>query len=82
MQAMVKELKEEEAVLNTGEVLSYGVAVWSTGVGPTKFTTALDFAKTARGRLAVDGHLRVLEHVDADKAKASRLYTPADVSIA
>ena len=34
----------------------------STGVGPTEFTTSLHFAKTARGRIAVDDHLRVLVH--------------------
>ena len=31
-------------------------------MGPTEFTTSLHFAKTARGRIAVDDHLRVLVH--------------------
>ena len=34
----------------------------STGVGPTDFTTSLPFAKTARGRIAVDDCLHVLVH--------------------
>ena len=77
---MVKELKADEAVLSTGEVLPYGIAVWSTGVGPTNFTTGLSFAKTARGRIAVDGELRVLQHMDPAKAKHTELNKPADVS--
>lgn len=77
---MVKELKADEAVLSTGEVLPYGIAVWSTGVGPTNFTTGLSFAKTARGRIAVDGELRVLQHMDPTKAKHTELNKPADVS--
>ena len=31
-------------------------------MGPTNFTTSLHFAKTARGRIAVDDQLRVLVH--------------------
>ena len=31
-------------------------------MGPTQFTTSLHFAKTARGRIAVDDQLRVLVH--------------------
>lgn len=77
---MVKELKADEAVLSTGEVLPYGLTVWSTGVGPTNFTTGLDFAKTARGRIAIDGELRVLQSVDPSKAKHTELHKPADVS--
>lgn len=37
----------------------YGLCVWSTGVGPTPFTTSLPFAKTPKGRLAVDEFLRL-----------------------
>lgn len=81
MQAMVKELKADEAVLSTGEVLPYGIAVWSTGVGPTSFTTGLEFAKTARGRIAVDEELRVLRHVDPAQAKHTELQKPGDVSL-
>lgn len=38
---------------------SYGLCVWSTGVGPTPFVTSLPFAKTPKGRLAVDEFLRL-----------------------
>ena len=57
---MVKELTPTEARLSNGEVLPFGVCVWSTGVGPTDFINNLPFAKTAKGRLAVDKYLRVL----------------------
>ena len=41
-------------------MLPFGLCVWSTGVGPTPFTLSLPFAKTPRGRLAIDPFLRVL----------------------
>ena len=61
MQGMVKELTAKEAKLSNGEVIPFGVCVWSTGVGPSTFINNLPFAKTAKGRLAVDKYLRVLE---------------------
>lgn len=57
----MKEVTATEAVLKDGRVIPFGVCVWSTGVGPTPFIDALGFAKTARGRLAVDRYLRVLQ---------------------
>ena len=47
----------------------------STGVGPTEFTTSLPFAKTARGRIAVDDKLRVLVHPDQEHGPS----TPGEV---
>ena len=70
-QGMVKELRETEAVLSTGQVIPFGVCVWSTGVGPTPFIDSLKFAKTAKGRLAVDKHLRVL--VDDSKGQKGEI---------
>lgn len=78
-QGMVKELTPTEAHLSTGEVLPYGIAVWSTGVGPTSFTTSLPFAKTARGRIAIDGEMRALQHVDPEKTAKSDPEKPSDV---
>ena len=77
---MVKKLTETEAHLSTGEVLPYGIAVWSTGVGPTSFTTSLPVAKTARGRIAIDGEMRVLEHIDPEKTGKGDPEKPSDVS--
>lgn len=59
-QGMVKELTPTEAKLSNGDVIPFGVCVWSTGVGPTEFINNLPFAKTAKGRLAVDKFLRAL----------------------
>ena len=78
---MVKELTQTEAHLSTGEVMPYGICIWSTGVGPTSFTTSLPFAKTARGRIAIDGEMRVLQHVDPEKTGGADPSKPSDVSI-
>eukprot|EP00891_Asterochloris_glomerata_P000602 jgi/Astpho2/602/fgenesh1_pg.00013_%23_29_t len=61
VQGMVKEVHPKHCKLTNGEEMDFGLAVWSTGVGPTKFTTSLNFAKTAKGRIAVDSSLRVLQ---------------------
>ncbi|KAL3148596.1 hypothetical protein ABBQ38_014024 [Trebouxia sp. C0009 RCD-2024] len=81
LKGMVKELTPTEAHLSTGEVLPYGIAVWSTGVGPTSFTTSLPFAKTARGRIAIDGEMRALQHVDPEKTAKSDPEKPSDVKM-
>ena len=78
MQGIVKKLTETEATLSTGEVMPYGLAVWSTGVGPTEFTTSLPFAKTARGRIAIDGQMRVLQHIEPENEGGAP--KPSDVS--
>ena len=80
LQGMVKELTATEAHLSNGDVLPYGMAVWSTGVGPTTFTTGLPFAKTAKGRIAIDGQMRVLQHIDPDRVRESEPHKPSDVS--
>lgn len=61
----MKELTPTEARLSNDKVIPFGVCVWSTGVGPTEFINSLPFAKTAKGRLAVDKFLRVLGKSDA-----------------
>ena len=78
MQGVVKSIRAEELTLSSGENLAYGLCVWSTGVGPTDFTTSLPFAKSAKGRIAVDDTLRVLVHPDRC-TEASGPTTPADV---
>jgi NADH:ubiquinone reductase (non-electrogenic) len=59
---MVKEAFKDHVVLQSGDELPFGLCVWSTGVGPTEFTTSLPFARTPKGRLAVDEYQRVLVH--------------------
>ncbi|KAK9842472.1 hypothetical protein WJX81_001619 [Elliptochloris bilobata] len=74
---MVKEVREKEVELRSGDVMPYGLCVWSTGVGPTEFTTSLPFARTPRGRIAVDEHLRVLTHPHSEIGPAH----PSEVSV-
>ena len=50
------------------------------GVGPTEFTTSLNFAKTAKGRIAVDSSLRVLQAAGSPGTE-EQLRRPEDVSL-
>lgn len=77
-QGVVKSIREKDLTLSTGEDLPYGLCVWSTGVGPTDFTTSLPFAKSAKGRIAVDDELRVLVH-PSKEGQPHGPTTPADV---
>lgn len=70
VKGVVKEVREDEVELESGEKLSFGIMVWSTGVGPTEFTLSLPFSKTPKGRLAVDDHLRVLGCPEKQKDKS------------
>lgn len=79
LQGVVKSIGPEELTLSNGEVLPYGLCVWSTGVGPTDFTTSLPFAKSAKGRIAVDDALRVLVHPSDAETGPS---TPSEVLVA
>jgi hypothetical protein len=67
---VVKEITAKEAILSNGRTIPFGMCVWSTGVGPTPFTNTLAFAKTSKGRLAVDRFLRVLHKEDAPENSA------------
>lgn len=60
VKGVVKEVRQMEIELQDHSVIPFGLCVWSTGVGPTPFVLSLPFAKTPRGRLAIDGRLRVL----------------------
>ncbi|CAD7695202.1 unnamed protein product [Ostreobium quekettii] len=60
MKGVVSEVTPQTLKLKDGDVLSYGLCVWSTGVGPTPFVSAMPFVKTSQGRLAVDDRLRVM----------------------
>jgi len=60
LKAVVKEVRKTEIELTNGQTIPFGLAVWSTGVGPTPFTLSLPFVKTPKGRIAIDEGLRVL----------------------
>lgn len=65
---VVKEVRHHELELQDGNVIPFGLCVWSTGVGPTDFTLSLPFVKTGKGRVAVDSYLRVLAPPKVDQA--------------
>jgi NADH:ubiquinone reductase (non-electrogenic) len=56
----MQEVDEKYITLNDGTVVPYGLLVWSTGVGPSKFVKSLPFEKAPGGRLAVDKRLKVV----------------------
>eukprot|EP00208_Stichococcus_sp_RCC1054_P000285 CAMPEP_0206135826 /NCGR_PEP_ID=MMETSP1473-20131121/1091_1 /ASSEMBLY_ACC=CAM_ASM_001109 /TAXON_ID=1461547 /ORGANISM="Stichococcus sp, Strain RCC1054" /LENGTH=532 /DNA_ID=CAMNT_0053527941 /DNA_START=118 /DNA_END=1716 /DNA_ORIENTATION=- len=76
---MVKEMFAQHVVLQSGEEIPFGTCIWSTGVGPTEFTMGLPFAKTPRGRIAVDEHMRVLvsEEMAAGTSQDGAAVSPA-----
>ena len=45
--------------LEDGSELYYGLLVWSTGIGPTRFAQRVDLPKDSKSRLIVDDWFRV-----------------------
>ena len=66
----VKEIRDHVAILSTGEELSFGLMVWSTGVKPVSMINELNnatleypdaaIAKSNNGRILVNNHLQVM----------------------
>lgn len=50
MRGVVKEVHSKKIVLNDGTDVPYGLLVWSTGVGPSKFVKSLNLPKSQGGR--------------------------------
>ncbi|KAG9452729.1 hypothetical protein H6P81_005633 [Aristolochia fimbriata] len=59
VRGIVKEVESKNIILSDGTVVPYGVLVWSTGVGPSKFVKSLDLPRSPGGRIGVDEWLRV-----------------------
>ncbi|XP_062187120.1 internal alternative NAD(P)H-ubiquinone oxidoreductase A1, mitochondrial-like [Phragmites australis] len=59
VRGIVKEVKPTEIILTDGAHVPYGLLVWSTGVGPSKFVRSLGVPKSPGGRIGVDEWLRV-----------------------
>ena len=55
----VQEVKENSVILKSGDIIPYGVCVWSTGNKELDFVKNLDL-QLDRGRILVDNCLRVL----------------------
>jgi NADH:ubiquinone reductase (non-electrogenic) len=71
VKGIVKQVRPGEIELTSGAVVPFGLCVWSTGVGPTPFTLSLPFAKTSKGRLAIDERLRVLAAPPSSSSSSS-----------
>ena len=61
----VVRIEENRLHLDDGEVVSFGMVVWVTGVGPTEFVQSLSFEKNKAGRLLVDDRLRLTDSIYA-----------------
>uniref|UniRef100_A0A7N0U3U6 NADH:ubiquinone reductase (non-electrogenic) n=1 Tax=Kalanchoe fedtschenkoi TaxID=63787 RepID=A0A7N0U3U6_KALFE len=59
VRGIVKDVKTQKLILSDGTEVPYGLLVWSTGVGPSKFVTSLDLPKSPGGRIGIDEWLRV-----------------------
>ncbi|XP_020222667.1 internal alternative NAD(P)H-ubiquinone oxidoreductase A2, mitochondrial [Cajanus cajan] len=59
MRGVVKEVHPKKIVLSDGTEVPYGLLVWSTGVGPSKFVKTLNLPTSPCGRIGVDDWLRV-----------------------
>eukprot|EP00124_Ichthyophonus_hoferi_P004172 Ihof_evm2s429 gene=Ihof_evmTU2s429 len=53
----VKEVRANEVELMDGDIIPYGVMVWSTGVGPSHLTKRLGLELSKDGRVAVNKHM-------------------------
>jgi NADH:ubiquinone reductase (non-electrogenic) len=56
----VREVREREIVLQDETHIPFGLAVWSTGNGPTTLVSSSGFERNKRQRILVDDHLHVL----------------------
>jgi NADH:ubiquinone reductase (non-electrogenic) len=58
--APVVRVEHDSIELQGGERISYGLLVWSAGVGPAELVRNLPFEKDGRSRLLTDDYFRVL----------------------
>ncbi|KAL3740227.1 hypothetical protein ACJRO7_021498 [Eucalyptus globulus] len=56
---VAKEVHTKKIVLSDDTYVPYGLLVWSTGIGPSKFIKSLDLPKSPGGRIGDDEWLRV-----------------------
>ncbi|MGC8654688.1 MAG: FAD-dependent oxidoreductase [Candidatus Kryptoniota bacterium] len=56
----VIEVRKDSVVLRDGRIISYGILVWSTGIGPTKLAKDTTFLKDRLERILTDNFLRVI----------------------
>ncbi len=76
--AFVAGISETTITLKGGELIPYGLLVWSTGIGPTPFVRSLPFARDHAHRLVTDDHLRL--EGSAEVYALGDCATPRDLS--
>ncbi|KAJ7520783.1 hypothetical protein O6H91_19G022600 [Diphasiastrum complanatum] len=59
VRGLVKDVEPGKLLLSDGSVVPYGLLVWSTGVGASKFVRSLQLEKSPGGRIGVDEWLQV-----------------------
>ncbi|KAK1325167.1 hypothetical protein QJS10_CPA01g02339 [Acorus calamus] len=59
VRGVVKEVLPKTILLSDGTNVPYGLLVWSTGVGPSRFVKTLGLPKAPGGRIGIDEWLRV-----------------------
>jgi len=65
--SQVAAVTDKTVVLTSGEVLDYGLLVWSTGVGPRPFVlNSSCLPQNNRHRIRIDRNLRVVDDLCAD----------------
>ncbi|CAM9190297.1 unnamed protein product [Laminaria digitata] len=55
----VESVRHSECTLGDGRTLPFGLMVWSTGLAPIDLVRDMQGVKKERGRIAIDGRLRV-----------------------
>lgn len=77
-QTTVKEVQYNVAHLGNGEVLPFGVMVWSTGIKQVKLIRNLPsiVSKTQGGRVQIDQHLRVLVDQSSEENSSVKKLVP------
>lgn len=59
LKASVKSVGHAQCILADGRKLPFGLMVWSTGLAPLELIENMQGVKKERGRIAIDGRLRV-----------------------
>lgn len=57
--SLVREVRSDAVVLQSGEEIGYGLVVWSTGNGPTPLVAKLNVKKDRSQRIVVDPYFHV-----------------------
>jgi NADH:ubiquinone reductase (non-electrogenic) len=60
--SLVTRVENEAIILQDGSTISFGFAVWTTGIGPTAFTQAIALPKDNAGRILTNEFFEVPGH--------------------